>query len=278
MKTYNEIVTVPYGANGINLQFFNKEARVSCFPNHWHDRLEILHIISGSLQLSIDGEHMIAFPGQTVVITPFANHSGVSGDDGVRYYAITFDIQKYLNESPASLKYLTPLMKQKVVFRPITEEPAVTRTTLDLIDFLNLGDTLNPLCSMGKMYELIGHLYQYCFRDAKASQKSGGKFITVLEYMNNHFTENISTKSISQQFGYDETYFCRRFKSLTGITPMKHIRNLRIEMAQNLLANSNEEIKNIAWKCGFSDTAYFSNCFKQAYKMSPAEYRRHAKH
>ena len=131
------------------------------------------------------------------------------------------------------------------------------------------------LYSVGKTYELISLLYEHCTSSAAGqSKKPDESFGAVLKYINSHYTENISSKDVSQKFGYDETYFCRRFKKSTGITTMSYIRMLRLELAQKLLKETNESICNISWKCGFADTHYFSNCFKKHFGTSPTEFRK----
>lgn len=274
MKTYNEIKLIPYEKNSIWRLFLVRDGGSICFATHWHDRLEFIHIISGCLNLYIDGEYMIAQPGQTVIISPYSNHSGIAGEDGVAYHAFSFDIQKFLNNSLASRHFIEPLTKPGIQFCPITEHPTITKCITELIEYIRVDRDNNPLCSMGKMYEIIGLFHQYCLRDSTSLHKTDEKFTVILKYISEHFTENISTKIICEKYGYDESYFCRRFKQLTGITPMKHIKNIRLEMAQDLLLNSDEDIKNIVWKCGFSNVNYFSTCFKQVYKMSPAQYRK----
>ena len=102
-------------------------------------------------------------------------------------------------------------------------------------------------------------------------------FSDVLEYIKLHFLENITTRDISKKFGYDNTYFCRKFKAVTGMTVMKYIRLLKLGMAKDLLEHSNDSIKDIAWKCGFADISHLSNSFKHVFKMSPAEYRKKKK-
>ena len=47
-----------------------------------------------------------------------------------------------------------------------------------------------------------------------------------------------------------------------------------MEMAQKLLQSTDEEIGGIAWKCGYADVCYFSNCFKKHSGYSPTEFRR----
>jgi AraC-like DNA-binding protein len=54
---------------------------------------------------------------------------------------------------------------------------------------------------------------------------------------------------------------------------MKYIQVLRLEEAKKLISKSNSSIKDIALSCGFSDVAYFTNCFKRLYQITPTQMR-----
>lgn len=268
-----ELTPVMYGENGIKVDYYSHTANRMCFHAHWHDRIELLFIMSGSIDLHIDNEHFTALPGQAVIIMPSMVHCGFSGDYGTDYYAIAIDIGKFHNGTIASAKYLKPIMKQTVKFQSLVEHPRVIKPIRELIDSSTKDSNSNSLYAIGKTYEFISLLYEHCTISSRQTQKNDERFGMILEYVNNHFTENISAGNISKTFGYDETYFCRRFKIVTGITTMNYIRILRLELAQKLLEETSESIGSISFQCGFSDTHYFSNCFKKHFGISPSEYR-----
>lgn len=272
-NAFKELTPVMYGENGIKVDYYSLSDSRMCFHAHWHDRIELLFIVSGSLDLQIDSEHFSASPGQAVIIMPSMVHCGFSGKCGVSYYVIAIDIEKFNNATIASAKYLKPIMKQTVKFQSLVEHPKVIDPISKLIDSFTEETKSNPLYAVGKTYEIISLLYEHCTISSRQPQKTDERFGMILEYVNSHFTENISANSISRIFGYDETYFCRRFKAVTGITTMNYIRILRLELAQKMLRETTESISHISLKCGFSDTHYFSNCFKKHFGISPSEFR-----
>ena len=273
IDAYKELRPVLYGDNGIKLNQFTFRANHMCFSTHWHNRIELLLITSGSLKVYLDNEHFTVLPGNAVVIMPSMIHGGFSGEQGVTYYVIAIDIEKFNNSTTASSKYLMPILEQAVKFQSIITNLEIITSINELIDSLQKESSHNPLYAIGKTYELISLLYEHCIISSGQPRKPDERFGMVLEYVNNHYTEDISAKDISRRFGYDETYFCRRFKEATGITTMNYIRILRIELEQKLLKETNESIGNISWKCGYTDTHYFSNCFKKLIGMTPTEFR-----
>jgi signal transduction histidine kinase/DNA-binding response OmpR family regulator/ligand-binding sensor domain-containing protein len=79
-------------------------------------------------------------------------------------------------------------------------------------------------------------------------------------------------EDICSEIGISKVHLNRKIKVLTGLTPSKLILKTRLNKAQQLIERGERSITELAYSCGFSDTNYFSRCFKQEYKMTPSEY------
>jgi AraC-like DNA-binding protein len=58
-----------------------------------------------------------------------------------------------------------------------------------------------------------------------------------------------------------------------GITPQDLLKEARIKHACQLLRQTDKNISEVAYACGFSDPKYFSRSFKQSMGVSPSDYR-----
>ncbi len=97
----------------------------------------------------------------------------------------------------------------------------------------------------------------------------------IINYFDNHYTENININEfINNKLNVSHSWFIRRFKTATQMTPIEYINNLRIENAKSLLENSNYNISEIASLVGYNDPLYFSRYFKKRTGMSPLKYRK----
>jgi DNA-binding response OmpR family regulator len=65
----------------------------------------------------------------------------------------------------------------------------------------------------------------------------------------------------------------RKLDALTGCSPNKFIRILRLNKAKELLRDPECSIASIALDCGYSDPGYFGRVFKQEYGVTPQEWR-----
>lgn len=65
----------------------------------------------------------------------------------------------------------------------------------------------------------------------------------------------------------------RKLKQAMGVTPQDLMREARIKRACQLLRQSDKNVSEIAYACGFTDPKYFSRSFKQSTGLSPTEYK-----
>lgn len=244
-----------------------------CFNLHWHDRMELIYVTAGNLELHSDEGHFSIQPGQVVVISPRQMHGGFAGCKGVDYHTIMFEVEKFCNGTIASDKYLVPLCENKVSFQDVIEDDRLRQAVENLVKILTDSDDKKPLLAIGMIYTIFDILFRYYSKNSKVIHEQDKGFGKILKYISDHYTEKCSSKEISAMFGYNDAYFCRRFREVTGITFSKYVQALRMEYAQKLLKSSRDEIGLVAWKCGFSDLSYFSNCFKKLFGFTPTEFR-----
>ena len=88
----------------------------------------------------------------------------------------------------------------------------------------------------------------------------------------------LSTETFCSEIGMSRTNLYYKIKTLTNLSPTEFIRNHRLQIAAQLLAEKKVPIAEVFVMVGFSNHSYFSNCFKKVYGCSPSEYcQRHRK-
>ena len=95
----------------------------------------------------------------------------------------------------------------------------------------------------------------------------------ILKYINQHYYEEISVKTITELFYINPKYLGQLFKQQTGYYFTDYLSNVRIEKAKELLVNTNLKSYDIAMKVGFTDSSYFANVFKKKVGVYPTKYR-----
>jgi len=89
-----------------------------------------------------------------------------------------------------------------------------------------------------------------------------------------HLEEAYEVPQLARDVGMAEASLYRKMKALGLPSPALFIRSHRLAQAQMLLRTTDLTVTEIAYRTGFSDLAYFSNCFRQEFGKSPKMWRK----
>lgn len=100
------------------------------------------------------------------------------------------------------------------------------------------------------------------------------KLKSILHYLDEHYTEDISLDQLAEQFYISKYYLSREFKKEYGTTIIQYVLTKKITNAKELLRYSNSSIEEIARLCGIDDASYFNKVFKKMEGCTASEYRK----
>jgi transcriptional regulator GlxA family with amidase domain len=93
------------------------------------------------------------------------------------------------------------------------------------------------------------------------------------EYIEKNFHDKITVEQLASMALLGRRNFERRFKKATSNTVMEYIQRVKIEAAKMSLESSKENVNEIMYSVGYSDTKAFRTTFKKITGISPIEYR-----
>lgn len=107
-------------------------------------------------------------------------------------------------------------------------------------------------------------------------QRQIQKMIDVIDlYIKKNDSESLSLGRLSKESGYSEFYISKKFKEISGMQFRDYLRYRRLAFALKELRDTENGILDIALRYGFSSHEAFTRSFKEAYGITPSEYRRH---
>jgi AraC-like DNA-binding protein len=89
---------------------------------------------------------------------------------------------------------------------------------------------------------------------------------------------DFSVAWLAREMGCSPDHVSRRYRAITGHRIMEVVHRRRIDHARRLLHDSDMNIAEIAWTCGFSQPSYFNRIFKKSIGMTPKDFRSGASH
>lgn len=97
---------------------------------------------------------------------------------------------------------------------------------------------------------------------------------SVKKYLDGHFLEDVTIKSLCDKFYINKTTLMHAFKKSVGVSVYNYVIKKRLQESINWLKISNMTVAQISERCNFSNPSYFVQYFKKNYGVTPLEYRK----
>ena len=142
-------------------------------------------------------------------------------------------------------------------------------------------DGTERLHSLFAIFKILSHTREYRQLSSPGFMKpfhnQGDEPIQkALEYIVQHFHEEISMKEMLLITSMSNSAFCNSFKKICRMTFKEYLLNVRVGYACKLLTEDTLNISQIAYNCGFENLSNFNRQFKKIKKITPSQFRQKA--
>ena len=98
-----------------------------------------------------------------------------------------------------------------------------------------------------------------------------------VRYIEENVSRDVTLKEVCEHVGVSQQHMCRIFKEHMEVHFTEYVTRIRLNMAMELILNTNLPMSEIAEKCGFRSASYFSTVFGKYERMTPNNYRKQYK-
>ena len=234
---------------------------------HNHNNNLFIYCIAGRGTLTVDGKHYRVRGGDLIVLPKGQAHSYTSHS---KYpwsiYWLHFD--GHLSEEfYRHLDINGPL-------QPIGIQPKLI-ADLDFLFSLR-HSAYNPDTFVHGCHELQ-QIMSYLALLVRQQRSQLGKEINLDDtrgFMQQHIHGHINLETLAKHSRLSKYHFSKRFKAMTGQSPIQYFINIKMQHACYLLDSSQQSVKQVAAVLGYDDAYYFSRLFKKIIGLSPDQYRK----
>ncbi len=250
---------------------------------HWHEEAELTLIMEGSCTYQIHLDPYEAEAGDLLFIPPAVLHS-VSILPEMPMCSDTYVFHmSFLGADSADIcavRYLVPITRQDLILPCLIkkEHPAYSGMLRLFHEINSAYETQTPgyeLTVKSLLLKAISLLIPYAGESsshARTETEYTSKLKLVLEYIGEHFTEELTIAQLSKLCFFSEYHFMRFFKKYTGTSCLEYIKNLRLEQAARLFSHGETNILEVSLSSGFPNLSYFYREFKRKYGMTPKRF------
>ncbi len=229
------------------------------FPLHWHEHTEIHFIFQGNAQLQCGDEQIELKKNDCIIVNGNELHQGMNG---LCNYGCMILPPSFFEGA-------------HVIFHRRMNDDKITSLFSAIYYSLRSQKTGYQQEIKGYTHLLIAYLMQNYAQETLSESgysrrvQQLNKINGAVQYINDNFTDRITTAELARAAHLSEGHFCNVFKTLTGMTAKEYINDLRIKKAAALLSSSDISVTEAALCSGFSDANYFTRMFKKTTGKTP---------
>lgn len=266
---------------------FSEHGTYFPYPWHYHPEYELV-LINKSTGRRMVGDHIGYFDeGDLVFMGPALPHVWVNDAAYVNGQAkhdadavVVHFVDDFLGENFLGLPETEPLKKVLDLSKRGLVIRGKTRSAISRIMKSMVGESgLKRLSSLFSIFDILAHSTEYePLASPSYMQHTQGyysdRYSKITDYILRNFHREITLNEVASEANMATTTFCNFFKEHYRMTFVEYLNTIRIGHVCKLLADSDENVVNIAYECGFNNLANFNRQFKRLKGMSPSEYRR----
>ena len=236
---------------------------------HFHKWLEIVYYYNGTGgEVEMNSRKYIYTQGEFVVVRPYTVHAFQTFSPQ-RIIILGLDCSAFLTLFLNSCleNNITGFLEQFYKLPPVCRNGDT--------GFVGAMEQLKqlPLLPAVRTILQLGEAFAGCAQSDESAPVEY-KFFKAIHFLENNFHTKITVEDAAQQAGVSSYYFSRKFKEQFQVSFSSYLNKIRLDKACYLLLHTPFTISEIVYKVGFQEASYFNRLFKQAYQLTPLEYRK----
>lgn len=235
-------------------------------------------VLQGTKQLQLESLLVGSAPGEMLVVTRGPDLRAVVDGTDRPYLALSvwFDPERVArallrlgeSEAPPDDDVL-PAFTMAPTESIVSTVERLLDAAADAID----RDTIAPLILDELMFRLLRTDAAGAVRAAIGPPRDVARILDVMQFIRENHTRKLTVSVLAKRVAMSPSYFAHQFSRIAHLSPMKYVREVRLERARTLLGEQGRRPTEVAQEVGFESAAHFTREFKRRYGTPPSRYR-----
>ncbi|MGN0243971.1 MAG: helix-turn-helix domain-containing protein [Lachnospiraceae bacterium] len=235
--------------------------------NEWY---EIYHILSGDAVIFIDNKEFILEPNSVLLLPPMTLHQiRITSEKPYHRKVVFFRMDIIATER----QYLfSETFREQSYYYFKSESSHFARFFEDLERCSLLAKEYQDMAAAVVVESMLTSFLQHISHSQQtlSTNKSSKTVNSILAYINEHLTENISLEHLASRFYMSKQHLGNLFHKTTGKTVREYIIFKRITLAHELIQQG-ESYAQASYHVGYQDYSSFYRAYKKLYGHAPSK-------
>ena len=250
--------------------FHYQDPKMQEVPLHHHDFYEIYLFLSGNVEYLVEGRSYTLQPNDLLLISPMELHRPMVALDKSYERIVLWIDESYLNTLPERDAVKACFDSGRNLFP--CSGTAIPSLVRHLVREDGTEQSGSRMYAKGLFLQLMAEVIRLATDYAGDEDHAGDSPLVsrVLQYISNHYQDNLRLDSLAAQFFVSKYYLAHAFRESVGTSVYHYIQLKRLQHARQLLSEGRNP-GEACQSCGFQDYANFYRSFRQIYGISPQE-------
>lgn len=230
------------------------------YAPHFHKNMELILVRAGSMHVTVNGDTQVLTVGQAALILSNQIHSFQVPANSAAWVAVFSE-----DYVPSFVSQTKGRQGHTCVFDPDDSVMGLIQTNL-------IEGECSRMMRKACFYAACDAYLQQVRLETR-QEKSNFLVGQLLDWIAQHYTEDISLRQAAEVFGYEYHYLSRLLNRNFAISFTGLLSAYRVEHAAQLLQTTELNITQIAERSGFQSIRSFNLCFKRITGKTPNDYR-----
>lgn len=250
------------------------------YPIHWHNCLEIIWVLEGSIKIRIESNIYEIEKDEIEIINANESHSIHSKDKNNKVVVFQFDLsffEKYYSDINNMVFYANTIDKRVQHTQEYTDLKTYLSIILcEAIEKKQDYDEEIKSTLVDMLFHLINNFHYLIYEqeELKDNEEQLERYHRIGKYIFNNYNNKISLQEIAKEEYLSAYYLSHEIKNAMGYSFTDLLNLTRVQESVKLLLDTDKNISEISEEVGFSHTRYYNKHFKVYFKCTPIQFRK----
>lgn len=234
------------------------------YDQHCHSRYELIYVLKGSIQLNIEGEHILLEENFGIIIAPLKYHIVTGNNDA--YHRLILSFEQDFVPLQIRQQFFENILDYSVFF----SEQVSERLKKYAVILERTNSIYAPLLDAILTEAVYGLALDNPARTESTDSKRTDKLKRIISFIDNNLDKDILLKDVAACIYMSESAVCHLFKDEMNVSLKQYILQKKMTYAKALL-NRGVSPGEVATACGYKNYASFYKVFLKVIGMTPTQ-------
>lgn len=285
MTTYEKKILMENGTRheivssnqDVNVRFYMSVDEGSYVAPHWHNSLEIIYMLKGSMKVKCENKEIEVQAGDISLINSREIHSFWSTPNKSLVLQVPERLlEKYISDYELIKFYVDPHPEKDTESTKLEWLKKVCYDMYVIYEVRPEGYLLKFKSLLYDLLYMLIHSYseKMVEKEVNRNNKNREQIKQILRYLDRNHMRQVTVQETAEEFGYNPDYLSRMLKQQTGLTAMEYLYEVRMNYVYQDLMNTEDYVSEIFARHGCTNYKVAMRWFKKRYHCTPSKMRK----